>query len=174
MRTTRKVETARAGLTRGPSGREPIALQSTMGAGISGGMTLFGAKKASGLAARKPGRPVPWDSRPPWTSRARDTGGSKARGQRRKMMRKATVTMLVFALMVALLAGVFWSGAQAGGSGQGDRVAAQDQRDDEGGATDRQGAPAARPHPRGLPRAVERDRRRRDRRPRPEVSGILP
>lgn len=157
MRTTRRVETARA--------------RSTMEAGITGGMTLFGAKKASGLA-RLPGRPMLGNSRPPWTPRERDTGERKARGQRSKKMRKTTVTMLVVALVVALLAGVFWSGAQAGGSGQGDRIAAQEQRGEEGEAAERQGAPAVRPHPRGLPRMVERDRGRRDRRPRPEVLGI--
>ena len=164
MRTTRKVETARARPARGSSGREPTALQSTMDAGITGGMTLFGSKKASVLAARTPDRPMPGDSRPraPWTSRARETGGGKARGQWRKKMSKATVTVLVVALMVALLAGGLWSGAQAAGSGQGDRVAAQEQRGDGGGAADRQGATAARPHPRGLPRAVERYRGRRD------------
>jgi len=77
-------------------------------------------------------------------------------------MKKTTVTVLVVALMVALLTGGFWSGTQATGVGQGDRVAAQEQREDEGNAADRQGVPAARPHPRGLPRAVERDRGRRD------------
>ncbi len=120
MRTTRRDEPATARPTRGSPGREPSVPHSTMDAGITtGDMTLFGTKKASVLATRTPGGLVPGDSRTraPWTFRARETGGGKARGQMRKKMGKATVTVLVVALMFALLAGGFWSGTQAVGSG---------------------------------------------------------
>lgn len=145
------------------SPRDPSALRSVMDAGITGGITLFGATKADGLTAARASVIQEPRNRRPRETRTCEAGGGKAKGEKRK---KVMVSVLVAALLAALLTGGPWSGAEAAQPGRGAQVTpSTEQHESKGASMDHQSTPVVRPHPRGLPRAGAPDRRNRRRRP---------
>ena len=133
---------------------EPFALRSSIDAGVTGGVTLFGTggRRISPQPAN-PERPKP---RP----RSEET---VARNERRKKLRKVAISALVAALLVMVLsAGGFFSGTKAAGAGQAAVVTPQPtEHEDKGAPTNHKSMYVVRPHPRGLPRKGARGRRDR-------------
>lgn len=125
---------------------EPLTLRPSIEAGITGGLTLFGA----GGRRANPGK---------HTVEHPERGGESERMTERSGKVKKVVVVTV--LTLTLLAGGSWLGAETAGTRQDSEAATRQARDSgEDAATGQQNTPVVRPHPRGLPRKAQRNRRR--------------